>query len=59
MKLCQLFIHKSESVPSFPGAGFAEGWEAGLVVEEVICGVLGGHMWGKHLGTVQQREGEL
>lgn len=34
MKFCQIFIHEIWSIPSFPGAGLAEGWEAGLVVEE-------------------------
>lgn len=35
-EVCQLFIHECESIPSFPGAGLAKGWETGLVVKEVI-----------------------
>lgn len=58
MKLCQLFIHESESMPSFPGAGLGEGWEAALIVREVVWWeALGRHIWGIHLGKVRQREG--
>lgn len=47
MKLCQLFIHESESIPSFPGGSISEGWGGWFESEEDYEG---GGMRGAYVG---------
>ena len=48
MKFCQLFIHGRDSIPSFPGAGLAKGWERLLVGEVSYIGHIWRAYWGRY-----------
>lgn len=50
MKFCQLFIHESESVPSFSETGIAEGWESGQQWREFM-----GCTWKAYVGGYTYR----